>query len=192
MLRYVVPLKPAWMLSPVSNLWVPVLAEGLAIAQPVRGRRLLQAVRESKGTCVMVEEDEIRDARQEMASNGFYIEPTSATAVAALKHVSHLVKPKDTDRHSAYRQRVKRLTKIGLNRIKSYFDPCDLHGRRIMTDALIKFTRGVPPPESFPKEKLAKCAYKVLTENSDIILQYGDSTGIRSTAPADSRRKGNQ
>jgi threonine synthase len=72
------------------------MAEGLAIAQPVRGRRLLQAVRESKGTCVMVEEDEIRDARQEMASNGFYIEPTSATAVAALKHVSHLVKPQDT------------------------------------------------------------------------------------------------
>ncbi len=36
-----------------------------------------------------------------------------------------------------------------------------------MTDALIKFTRGVPPPESFPKEKLAKCATKVLTENSD-------------------------
>lgn len=72
------------------------MAEGLAIAQPVRGRRLLQAVRESNGTCVMVEEDEIKEARQEMASHGFYIEPTSATAVAALKHLEHLTKPGDT------------------------------------------------------------------------------------------------
>lgn len=71
------------------------LAEGLAIAQPVRGRRLLQAVRESGGACVMVSEDEIRSARQEMASHGFYIEPTSATAVAALKHVINLIKPED-------------------------------------------------------------------------------------------------
>jgi DNA-binding transcriptional MocR family regulator len=46
-----------------------------------------------------------------------------------------------------------------------------------MTDTIIKFTRGVPPPESFPNEKLAECAQKVLTENSDVILQYGDSRG---------------
>ena len=46
-----------------------------------------------------------------------------------------------------------------------------------MTNTLIKFTRGVPPPESFPKEKLAECATKVLAENSDVILQYGDSRG---------------
>lgn len=72
------------------------LAEGLAITQPVRGRRLLQAVRESNGTCVMVDEDEIRGAQQEMASKGFYIEPTSATAIAALKHIIHLIKPDDT------------------------------------------------------------------------------------------------
>jgi len=72
------------------------LAEGLAITQPVRGRRLLQAVRQSNGTCVMVDEDEIRNARQEMASRGFYIEPTSATAVAALKHVQPHIKPGET------------------------------------------------------------------------------------------------
>jgi 2-aminoadipate transaminase len=69
------------------------------------------------------------------------------------------------------------LAKIGINRIKSYIELYDLNGRIIMTDDLIKFTRGVPPPESFPKEKLAKCANKVLAENSDIILQYGDSRG---------------
>jgi threonine synthase len=72
------------------------LAEGLAIAQPARGRRLLQAIRESNGTCVMVDEDEIRAARQMMASRGFYIEPTSATAVAALQHVNEIAGPEDT------------------------------------------------------------------------------------------------
>lgn len=46
-----------------------------------------------------------------------------------------------------------------------------------MTDSLIKFTRGVPPPESFPKDLLAECACAVLAENSDVILQYGDSRG---------------
>lgn len=46
-----------------------------------------------------------------------------------------------------------------------------------MNDTLIKFTRGVPPPESFPKEKLAECASKVLAEDSAVILQYGDSRG---------------
>jgi threonine synthase len=71
-------------------------AEGLAIAQPVRGRRLLQAVRESNGTCVMVDEDEILAAREMMAAHGFYIEPTSATAVAALKRIAHLTKPDET------------------------------------------------------------------------------------------------
>jgi threonine synthase len=53
-------------------------------------------VRESHGTCITVEEEEIRAARQEMASYGFYIEPTSATAVAALNKVNQLAKPGET------------------------------------------------------------------------------------------------
>lgn len=72
------------------------LAEGLAIAQPVRGRRLLQAVRESHGTCVTVLEDEIRTARETMAARGFYIEPTSAVVIAALKQIAKIAKPSDT------------------------------------------------------------------------------------------------
>jgi len=60
------------------------LAEGLAIAAPVRGRRLLQAVHESGGTCLAVEEGAIRLAQRELAHQGFYVEPTSATAIAAL------------------------------------------------------------------------------------------------------------
>ncbi len=74
----------------------PSLAEGLAIAAPVRGRRLLQAVRESGGTCVAVEENAIRAAQVRMAHHGFYAEPTSATAVAALDVVFQIARPEDT------------------------------------------------------------------------------------------------
>jgi threonine synthase len=63
------------------------VAEGLAIAEPVRGRRLLQAVRETRGTCVAVEEEAIVEGQQRLAQQGFYVEPTSATAVAALERV---------------------------------------------------------------------------------------------------------
>jgi threonine synthase len=69
---------------------VPSVAEGLAIAEPVRGRRLLQAVRETKGACVAVEEDAILEAQQRLARQGFYVEPTSATAVAALERVARV------------------------------------------------------------------------------------------------------
>lgn len=59
-----------------------------------------------------------------------------------------------------------------------------------MTEALIKFTRGVPPPESFPKEKLAECATKVLMENSEVILQYGNSRGYSPLRQLIAREKG--
>ncbi len=72
------------------------LAEGLAINPPVRGRRLLQAVRESRGTCVMVTEEEIIQAREQMAMLGFYIEPSSAVVVAALRQIYALSQPGET------------------------------------------------------------------------------------------------
>ena len=74
----------------------PSVAEGLAIATPVRGRRLLQAVRESGGTCVTVEEEPIHGAQRLLAHQGFYVEPTSATVVAALDQVTALAGPDAT------------------------------------------------------------------------------------------------
>lgn len=59
-----------------------------------------------------------------------------------------------------------------------------------MTETIIKFTRGVPPPESFPNEKLAKCASKVLLENSDVILQYGPSRGYQPLRQLIANEKG--
>jgi 2-aminoadipate transaminase len=43
----------------------------------------------------------------------------------------------------------------------------------------IKFTRGVPPPESFPVAKLAECARAALTEFTDVVLSYGPSRGFQ-------------
>jgi threonine synthase len=61
------------------------LAEGIAIARPVRGRQILQAVRQSDGCFVTVEEAEIVDALREAARQGFYVEPTAAATIAGVK-----------------------------------------------------------------------------------------------------------
>jgi len=44
---------------------------------------------------------------------------------------------------------------------------------------VIPFTRGVPPAESFPKEKLAECATAALMEYGDEVLQYAPARGFR-------------
>lgn len=72
------------------------VAEGLAIAQPVRGRRLLQAIHETGGACVAVEDEAILAAQRQLAHQGLYVEPTSATAVAALETVFRLTAPHET------------------------------------------------------------------------------------------------
>jgi threonine synthase len=72
------------------------VAEGLAIAEPVRGRRLLQALHETGGTCLTVEDEATLQARQRLAQRGLFVEPTSATAVAALEAVLQNTAPDDT------------------------------------------------------------------------------------------------
>ena len=47
-----------------------------------------------------------------------------------------------------------------------------------MSDRLIRFTRGVPPPESFDPDQLAECTKSALAQYSDVILQYGPSRGF--------------
>jgi threonine synthase len=74
----------------------PSVAEGLAIDRPVRGRRLLQAIRDTGGTCVAVDEEEILKAQRDLARHGFYAEPTSATVVAVLQAVVELAQPDAT------------------------------------------------------------------------------------------------
>jgi threonine synthase len=64
------------------------LAEGASIANPVRGRELLAAIRASGGGAVAVEEDEVVAGLRTSAAAGLYIEPTSALAIAAAKRLS--------------------------------------------------------------------------------------------------------
>ncbi len=63
---------------------LPTAAEGISVAKPVRGRLLLQAIRDSGGMVCVVEEEDIWAAMQTMGSRGLYVEPTAAVAPAAL------------------------------------------------------------------------------------------------------------
>ena len=60
------------------------MAEGIAIAEPIRGKQILAAVRRSNGTFVTVTEDEIQAAMISMHHQGFYIEPTAGATIAAI------------------------------------------------------------------------------------------------------------
>ena len=72
---------------PVKKNEEKSIAEGLAITRPVRAKRVMQALYESQGAGLMVEEEEILPARDELAIRGFFVEPSSAVAVAALPQV---------------------------------------------------------------------------------------------------------
>jgi threonine synthase len=74
------------------------IAEGTAIAKPVRTREVLAAVRRSGGKTVAVSESEIEDAHGELARTGLYVEPTSASAAAALSKLldAGIVHPHET------------------------------------------------------------------------------------------------
>jgi threonine synthase len=65
----------------------PTLAEGASIAKPVRGREVLAALRASGGGAVALSESEIAAATRLAASQGLFIEPTSALAVAAAERL---------------------------------------------------------------------------------------------------------
>lgn len=66
------------------------IAEGIAITRPVRGVEILRAVRETGGGVVAVSEDEIAVARANLAHQGIFVEPTSATAVGAVTKIKNL------------------------------------------------------------------------------------------------------
>ncbi|MDT8267574.1 pyridoxal-phosphate dependent enzyme, partial [Roseomonas sp. DSM 102946] len=60
----------------------PTIAEGTAIAAPIRLPEVVQALRETHGGAVILEEEEIARATLELAGRGLYAEPTSAQAAA--------------------------------------------------------------------------------------------------------------
>ncbi len=62
----------------------PTIAEGIAIAEPVRGKQIIKAVKESGGDILVVNDSEIQNSLLSMEKNGFYIEPTSAATTAGV------------------------------------------------------------------------------------------------------------
>jgi threonine synthase len=61
------------------------LAEGIAIAAPVRGNQIVAAVRQSGGAFITVNDREIKASLIAMARQGFYIEPTAAATTAGVE-----------------------------------------------------------------------------------------------------------
>ena len=73
----------------------PTIAEGTAIAKPIRLKPVIEAIRRSGGATVAVTEDEIVAAVRDLASTGLYAEPTSAAAAAAYSRLltTGIIKP---------------------------------------------------------------------------------------------------
>lgn len=67
--------------------WSTTVAEGTAIAKPVRDREVLQAIRGTGGTAVAVPEGELLPAVGELARTGLFVEPTSAQVLPALRRL---------------------------------------------------------------------------------------------------------
>ena len=68
---------------------IPTIAGGIAIPQPARGTEILSAIRASGGSALAVGEQEIIDARNQLARRGLYVEGTAAVAAAGVAHLSH-------------------------------------------------------------------------------------------------------
>lgn len=96
----IAPIYRAWK---AGLSWVPevevtesTVAEGVAISKPARGRRLLQVLRETDGDALAIGEDKIIEAQKKLAEQGFFIEPTSALAVAGFKELSNAIQDNET------------------------------------------------------------------------------------------------
>lgn len=67
---------------PVATDIAPTIAEGTAIAQPIRLTEVLGTLRETRGGAVMLSEADIAGAMLELARMGIYVEPTAAQPAA--------------------------------------------------------------------------------------------------------------
>ncbi len=84
----------------------PTVADGIATPKPVRIAEVLAALRRSRGGVVAVAEEEIAPALAALGRLGLFVEPTAATAGAAL---TRLLVRRDDHGGSDDRRRVDRL-----------------------------------------------------------------------------------
>jgi len=69
--------------TPVARAVHKTIAEGTAIAHPLRLKEMIHALKDSGGESVAVSEDEIVTALKRLARLGLFVEPTSASVAAA-------------------------------------------------------------------------------------------------------------
>ena len=62
----------------------PTAAEGIAVAKPVRGKAILEAIRGSQGLVRTVTDELIWDSVEALGRQGVYVEPTAAAAPGAI------------------------------------------------------------------------------------------------------------
>ena len=84
--------------SPLSYAWrgdasntpanTSTIAEGIAIAEPVRKDEMVDALKCTRGDVITVSDGEIMDAFSEMGRRGFFIEPTAAASIAGVKKIA--------------------------------------------------------------------------------------------------------
>ncbi|MCK4421346.1 threonine synthase [candidate division WOR-3 bacterium] len=60
------------------------IAEGISIAAPVRGKQVLESVKNCGGKFITVSEEEIKESLRWICRKGFFIEPTSAATIAGI------------------------------------------------------------------------------------------------------------
>ena len=63
------------------------IAEGIAVARPVRGRQILEAVRITGGCFLTVSDQEMIASLRSWAAKGLYLEPTSAAVLCAWEKI---------------------------------------------------------------------------------------------------------
>jgi threonine synthase len=92
------PLLAAWEQGAqevTSVNWGATVAEGIAVTRPSLGQYVLQALRETGGAVVAVEDADILSARQALARRGLYVEPSAAATLAALPQLRAWIGPQE-------------------------------------------------------------------------------------------------
>lgn len=82
--------------EPDSTTWQETIAEGIAIARPVRARQILRALKDSQGSIVSVSDEEVKATLLKLGKMGLCIEPTGAVAMAALDQAVNFSSKRET------------------------------------------------------------------------------------------------
>ena len=91
------PVVRAWeeqtdTIVPIEN---PItVASAIACGAPIDGLLALKAIRESGGICIRVTDEEILRARDELGSNGVFVEPSGAVSFAGARKTGDLLDQK--------------------------------------------------------------------------------------------------